>query len=362
MARRGFTIVELLVVIVIIGVLIGLLLPAVQSAREAGRRIQCTNNLKQIGLALSSHVDSYGTFPPGSALCSDPNKAWCVGGQDACQLCQGPNWNHLLFQFLEEPDAYAEVVWFAENYTNVVDDLEHGRANDHRGISTMNISIYICPSSEQRNPAMDLTDEGWDVEGPYKMSRGNYAGCAGAGFYINKTNADGTPAKSPLDGLFGVTYIPGWQNAVSFLGIWKMYHGGVRPIEITDGLSHTMAVSEVCFINSQSEGRGSWPINMPGADRFMAMTRPNARGTNTTDDAYDTVPFCDTSIPEGDAMHCTKNQSDGNTYAAARSRHPGGVNVAMVDGSVGFVPDTVDYSVWQALATIGNSDVGQTPF
>ena len=95
----------------------------------------------------------------------------------------------------------------------------------------------------------------------------------------------------------------------------------------------------------------------------MAKTRPNARGTNTTDDAYDTVPFCDTTIPQGDPMHCTKDQSDGNTYAAARSRHPGGVNVAMVDGSVGFVAsDTIDFSVWQALATIANSDVGQPPF
>ncbi len=178
-------------------------------------------------------------------------------------------------------EEYNEVLWMAENYTNVVDDMEHGIANDHHGATTMNISVYICPSAEQRNPALDLTDEAWDIEGPCKMSRGNYAGCAGAGFYINSTNADGTPAKSLLDGLFG---------------------------------------------------------------------------------AYDTVPFCDTTIPEGDPMHCIQDQIDGNTYAAARSRHPGGVNVAMVDGSVGFVPSDVDYSVWQALATIANSDTALPPF
>ena len=300
------------------------------------------------------------------SLCSDPTKSWCVGGQDACQLCQGPNWNHLIFEFLEDKAVYNEVVWFAKNYTNVVDDLEHGYANDHHGASTLNIAIYICPSSLQRNPAMDLTDESWDIEGPYKMSRGNYAGCAGAGFYINSANSDGTPAKSPLDGLFGVRYIPGWRTAAnsgSFLGVWKVYHGGVRPIDITDGLSHTMAVSEVTFINSQSDGRGSWPLNMPGASLFMAKTRPNAGGTNTTNDAYDTVPFCDTTIPSGDPMHCIKDQTDGKTYAAARSQHPGGVNVAMVDGAVGFVAsETVDFAVWQALATIAKGDVGQRPF
>lgn len=365
MARRGFTLVELLVVIAIIGILIGLLLPAVNSARESGRRTQCVNNLRQIVVALNTHADAYGAYPPGVSLCSDPTRAWCVGGEDVCQQCQGPNWNELLFEFLELKQEYKEVLTIAQNYTNVPDDLEHGQANDHHGSMTMNLAIYICPSSEPRNPALDLTDESRDIEGPYLMSRGNYAGCAGAGVYINKRNSDGTPEKSPLDGLFGVRYIPGWQKAAStgkFLGTWKVYHGGVRPIDITDGLSHTMAASEVCFINSQSEGRGSWPLNMPGADLFMAKTGPNARGTNTTNDAYDTVPFCDETIPPSNPMHCIKDQIDGNTYAAARSRHPGGVNVAMVDGAVGFVADSVEFSVWQALSTIANADLGQRPF
>ncbi len=176
--RGAFTLVELLVVIAIIGILIGLLLPAVNSARESGRRTQCTNNLRQIVVALNTHADAYGAFPPGVSLCSNPTRAWCVGGEDVCQQCQGPNWNELLFEFLELKQEYKEILTIAQNYTNVVDDLEHGAANDHHGSMTMNLAIYICPSSDVRNPALDLTDESWDIEGPYLMSRGNYAGCA----------------------------------------------------------------------------------------------------------------------------------------------------------------------------------------
>ena len=181
-------------------------------------------------------------------------------------------------------NLYAEIVWYATNYPNEVDELEWGYDSDHSGPSTLNIPVYICPSSERRDPAQDLTDVPWDVEGPYLMARGNYAACWGAGVYVNKTNADGTPAPSPLDGLFGATFIPGWNTTYGgqqFLGPWKTCHtSGVRPESVHDGLSNTMAVSEVCFINSQTEGRGTWAINMPGAGGFMAQTRPNARGTN----------------------------------------------------------------------------------
>jgi prepilin-type processing-associated H-X9-DG protein len=183
--------------------------------------------------------------------------------------------------------------------------------------------------------------------------------------YINATNADGTPAHSPADGLFGVTYIPGWNTTYRGIstGSWKVSpNNGVRPAAVRDGLSNTMAVSEVCFINSQSEGRGSWALNMAGAAFYMAKTRPNAQGTNNADDAFDTVPFCDLTIPASNPMHCNQNRNDGNTWAAARSRHPVGVNVVMADGAVGFVSNSVGIDIWQAMATIANSDTGNRPF
>jgi len=361
----GFTLVELLVVIAIIGTLIGLLLPAVNAAREAGRRVQCGNNLKQIGLALNAHVETYGTFPPGAALCSQSARSWCSSGSVVCLKCQGPNWNELIFAFLDMSEMDDEVVYMATNYENTVDEMEWGIDADHTGPSTRNIPVYICPSSPKRNPSQDLTNTAWDVEGPYLMARGNYAGCWGAGIYLNKTNIDGTPVASPSDGLFGVTFIPGWNTTYNgqTTGSWKVCHTcGVRPESVHDGLSNTVAVSEVCFINSQAEGRGTWAINMPGAGGFMAKTRPNATGSNSTDDAFDVVPMCDTTIPPSNPMHCTQDELDGNTWAAARSRHPAGVNVVMADGAVGFVSNSINIGVWQALATISGGDVATRPF
>ena len=175
--RRGFTLIELLVVIAIIGTLVALLLPAVNASREAGRLAQCKNNLKQIGLALTIHAETYGAFPPGATLCSDPGRSWCSSGAYNCINCQGPNWNHLILEQLEMVDLYHEVVTFATSAANEVDDLEWGFFLDHTGTSTKNIAVYICPSSERRDPSQDINDPSWDVEGPYIMSRGNYAGC-----------------------------------------------------------------------------------------------------------------------------------------------------------------------------------------
>ena len=168
-----------------------------------------------------------------------------------------------------------------------------------------------------------------------------------------------------MDGLFGVTFIPGWNTtyAGQTTGPWKVCHTcGVRPAAVHDGLSNTMAVSEVCFINSQAEGRGTWAINMPGAGGFMAKTRPNAqrhqfdrrrlrRGADVRSDD---------SGQQSHALHAEplERQHLGRCAEPASHRR----ERVMADGAVGFVSNSINIGVWQAMATIAGGEVETRPF
>jgi len=370
--RTGFTIVELLVVIAIIGVLIALLLPAVQAAREAGRRAQCANNLKQISTALQHHHEAYGSFPPGVPSCTQRSKLWVTGGTDRGAFCQGPTWCSNIFAELEMPKLADWVLRTMETQWNAADDLEHG--DPGRGLGSYDIwyadgnvgtwtpPVYLCPSAER----LDISDalgvlpgepgNDWGLD-PWS-AKGNYAGCWGSDVYMPPQSDNDPPSKPPHDpakaGVFGVVMLRDWQKHApppqtegmnGMKGTWKMGFGqGTRIESIRDGSSNTLAVSEVVGYHSHFDARGAWVTNVPGASLFMAKTGPNSQ-------VNDQISICDPKTSPPNVPPCIENRKDGNMWAAARSRHPTGVNASMADGAVRFFSNDIDLPLWQGLST-----------
>lgn len=373
--RGGFTLVELLVVIAIIGILIALLLPAIQSAREAARRAQCVNKLKQLALACQNHHNQHGAFPPGVASCTD-NMDIQGGGQRG-QRCTGPNWAAALLAFIEEP-VLAEQLRAciaskdSGDNNNVADDCEHGEFAQFGapGIGRTTPPAFLCPSADRMRKIFDGFNS---LEG---LSKGNYAANFGAEKYYSY--------RFPLlAGAFGPVRIRRPHEVSQAgdhetqTGSWKMGSGqGTKIKDIQDGTSNTVFLSEVLGWDSEDDVRGVWIANDAGSSTFLAWTPPNfnapAATTGTTIDGetidtddYDHLTSCEQNIVSSDPMWCNQSinkQDDANAFAAARSAHPGGVNAALADASVRFIQESVDLQTWRALASRSGSEVISADF
>jgi prepilin-type N-terminal cleavage/methylation domain-containing protein len=334
--RPGFTLVELLVVIAIIGILIALLLPAVQAAREAARRMQCTNNLKQIGLALHSANTTHGSFPPGRPYCSP--KTWVTGGMQVDAFCEGPNWAASILGYLDQSDWANSVEQSMEDQWGAPDDLPNMPSIDHEwAIGCRKPSFYLCPSA----PVMNELVNSFALE---NMAKANYAACFGSDTYMSFED----PLKA---GAFGSIMLRGWEKVTqsyhhdSLKGRWKMGHGqGTKVADITDGLSYTLGVSEVIGVDHPDDGRGAWVSPTVGGSTFTAHTGPNSR-------EMDRLAMCYMGLPWDHPLKCAQNQANGQIWAAARSAHPGGVNAVLMDGSCHFFSDKIDLPIWRELAT-----------
>lgn len=345
-SHRGFTLVELLVVIAIIGILVSMLLPAVQSAREAARRMQCSNNLKQLALALHNHHTAHRTFPPGVPSCTTQN--WLQGGTQVGAYCQGPNWACNILPQLEQVAMYDYVEKAMETQFNAADDTEHEAGNVGQTTPVM----FMCPSADSINPDQRVDAYAHDQW----VSKGAYAANWGKDTYMSWN--DGLKA-----GAFGVVMVrtPGTitqsENHASMAGKWKMGTGqGTSIDDIKDGASNTLLLSEVRPWPSSNDGRGAWVLNAMGSSTFTAKTGPNSK-TN------DQIVMCDTTISAGNEMKCVelRGANEGTNFAAARSQHTGGVNAALADGSVTFISESIDLTVWQALATRAGHEVVTLP-
>ena len=193
-----------------------------------------------------------------------------------------------------------------------------------------------------------------------RNSKGNYAGCWGAADYLSFRDRK-------TAGFFGVNMIKGWQakvgegaseGAASIKGKWKMGLGqGNRAGDISDGISKTMAISEVLAWDTEADLRGTWTCPSPGASTYTALFQPNSSGTQ---DAMDHVVGCDRSRtngpPPGSPLACRPSRDDGSAYASARSSHTGGVVVGYGDARTTFVRDEINLTIWSAQSTRANAE------
>jgi prepilin-type N-terminal cleavage/methylation domain-containing protein/prepilin-type processing-associated H-X9-DG protein len=343
---RAFTLVELLVVIAIIGVLVALLLPAIQAAREAARRTQCLNNLKNLSLGALTHESSRGVLPYGRKF----------------DMWDTYTWTQVLLPAIEQP-AIAQLYW-----TLPVEKYDAGNGTTIPGSNSPNggvdlrlkqareskVPLFYCPSDNTPQANEIGTDR-------FGFWRGSYRGCTGAGdMYGNKiVFADGNIPEFGWKGAMGVKKSA--SNPPTELS------DPVRLREITDGTSNTLLFSEglVPTISDWAGAMGETIYGNMGGALFSAYTTPNSSLPDFINgwcpqDKHDSEYFapCKSNItgPQG-------QPGGAGVYAAARGVHPGGVNISMVDGSNRFINDSVDPVAWKAMATIAGSEVidGPTP-
>jgi len=323
--RRGFTLVELLVVVAIVGGLVALLLPAVQAAREAARRTQCVNNLRQIGIAAANHEGARGRYPVGAEA-----RAWAAK----------PNWPHQFFRWsvLAHLAPYYEQEALLRSLDLSVPlyvGLTPGDiAPQNKPIVALTIPLFLCPSD--RNGAVST------LFGPT-----NYAACTGTGV------AGGTPFDT--DGVYHV-------------------NSRTRPRDVSDGLSKTVAFSEsnlgdgpVATTNRTAVTAATgyvftlaFPLTDTGCRGAFYWNFTDLRGFSWANGEYRTCLYNHRRLPNDPEIDCLgvnmatadpRLMYAGYGWRTARSRHPGGVNVAMGDGGVRFVSDGVDAAIWRGTAT-----------
>jgi len=337
--RRAFTLVELLVVIAIIGILIGMLLPAVQSVREAARRISCANNCRQIGLAALNYESAFGGFPPSwlQPTQGTETAGWSVQGQ--------------LLPYLEQGNVSTHID-FSVSYRAVGNVEFGGQLVD---LASLRIPTYICPSEVRDEVRVDSNG----VPDNYPL---NYAANAGVWFVYGGT-ADGRTGNGALQ-----------VNRRTSFG------------QITDGSSNTLLFSEVKAYTPYFRNGDSAPTDPPSDPADIAGLPNDGRGTVDTirqtghtewvdgrshHSSFTSVFSPNTLVPLTDGVTVldvdwTSHQEgrDGPadetpTYAAvtARSFHTGGVNATNADGSTRFVNDSISLSAWRSLSTRNGGEV-----
>jgi hypothetical protein len=352
--RGGLTMVDVVVLIVVVLLAGCLFLPACVQGTNCDRKPKCSNNLSNLGLALQVYASRHrDCFPPGLTAWRPIEDHWITGGKEVGAIRQGPNWLMAILDQMEErrmADQVRECLAKATIESSACDDFEEMfqlvRSSSTSGPGSSTPGSLLCPRAPRMTRSLGGT--GWHDFQPQldleNLSKGNYAGNIGIRDYQAALAGFDKFDRSSA-GMFQVHMIKpirrtGLDQATLKAGLAH----GVRVSQVSDGLSCTVAVSEVLGYDSVTDSRGVWALFAPGASAFTALHRPNSPQP-------DQVAICDETIPVEDRLHCTENRKDGNLWASARSAHPGGVNVVYADRRVSFITDDVDLKVWRAICT-----------
>ena len=362
----GFTLIELLVVIAIIAVLIALLLPAVQAAREAARRIQCTNNLKQLGLSLANYESANNSFPSGGIALKSGISNFCssLGFGNGCQ---NTPWFVLMLPYFEQGALYnafnasigAEGPGFAGYFANST-------------VETSRIASFQCPSDNQQTFNIGIVGALAGFSANWSVSKGNYG--------VNWGNCD--YGQGAAGGFFTRALYLQSPFGVNSAGTGPQL---VRVASVTDGVSNTQFLSEL-LQSAVDDLRGTIWADNPGAGSYMTRFQPNGYqdyvpmfqpwasaipAGSLTGDNMDNLPtfvgssagtspptpgsLCDSQPAQ--QLACYNQGNQGGEFTGTRSRHPGGVNTLFGDGSVHFMKNTISAMTWVQLGSISGSEV-----
>ena len=326
----AFTLVELLVVIAIVGILVALLLPAIQAAREAARRTQCINNLRQMGLAMLNYESTYQVFPPSDVLVPNPATGLLTSSL-------GLSVHARLLPFVEEP-TLRRLVNFSAAYNHSSNDVAR----------LARVAMFVCPSDGGENA----------LATPALGAPTNYHANQGSGVVWSIPSGPSDP-----------NYALGPPNGVLIRG------GGVKAANVIDGLSHTAAFAEriigdgdngVATEESDTFSPGS---RHPGVERAwldcvaLDITDLSKQGVSNVGfpwirSYHSTTIYYHNNTPNG--RSCM--YPPGQIMTTAGSRHAGGVNLMMCDGSAHFVADEISRPTWQALGSRNGEEVINEPF
>jgi prepilin-type processing-associated H-X9-DG protein len=268
-------------------------------------------------------------------------------------------WTLNILAELEETALSDYMYQACEGNTMIADDLEHNVSDSDahpQNVSRWTPDAYLCPSADKMTFENRINTYDHDDF----TSKGNYAACWGSDGYLGyDPNQPLPPGIVNKRGAFNIVMIRGWKNTEpddqeASRGKWKLGLGqGTKLGQISDGTSNTLMVSEVLGFDSSQDGRGGWVLQSMGASNFSAKYEPNAQGVvpGTSLPKRDRIALCDTRIPPADPLFCDTNRADDQVWAAARSRHQGGVNASLCDASVRFVTNSINIDVWRAMST-----------